>query len=167
MFGCLACGDFGELGLGVVFVADLVVDFVIDLFDLADAGLFFAATGLTGVLNSLSPPNVKLISLIGETEDVFPADLRDADLVADLVAERLLVLVADFLRIDDGVVLSLDDALGRGVLLIGLVADFLAGVALVRAAIFARLYVNIEQIGNLETVTAFGKVELLLCGTQT
>lgn len=90
-----------------------------------------------GVLNSISPLFVMLISLIGET-DVLPVDLR-----ADLLADGLDFLAVDdfeadcfgfdeLLRTDAGVDLLsvVDNDFGLGVPLIAFEADFLEGVAL-------------------------------------
>lgn len=117
-------------------VADFLVEVLLDLVELADFRLT-ALAGLTGVLNSCSTaPTVKLISLIGDTDDLF---LSAFDFLVDcvLLAERFDLLTdeeAVFFLIDDGVVLAFED-LGLGVPLIGLEA-LLAGVAVCLAILF-------------------------------
>lgn len=117
------------------FVADFFVEVLLDLVELADFRLA-ALAGLTGVLKSCSTvPAVKLISLIGDTEDLLLAAfdfLEDCVLLVDLF--DLLAEVEAFFLIEAGVVLAFVD-LGLGVPLIGLEA-LLAGVAVCLAILF-------------------------------
>lgn len=112
---------------------DLLPEVRLDLAELAGLLLLVLdEDGLVGVLKSgCSPaPNVKLSSLIGETEDLL---LAVVGFLEDCVfeVERFALLLEEaelFFFIDVGVVLAFDD-LGLGVPLIGFEADLLAGVA--------------------------------------
>lgn len=148
LFGLAGLDDVLDAGLGLGLVLDdlLAERLAAVLVDLAElAGFLLAAlAGLLGVLKSGSVVTVvKLSSLMGETDDLllavdFLEELDDA-LVADL-----FVFAAEdegFFFIEEGVVLALDDAFGRGVPFIGLDARF-AGVVVVCLAIVDQLCVS-------------------------
>lgn len=117
-------------------LADLLA--AVLLVDFAELGglLLAALAGLTGVLKSaplVTSAPTKLVSLMGETEDLLLADgfLDEADLEVDRLA--LLADAVERFLIEAGVVLALDD-LGLGVPLMGL-DERLAGVVVVCLAI--------------------------------
>lgn len=115
--------------------AAVVEVLLLDLAELAGF-LLVALAGLVGVLKSRSPrPNVKLSSLMGDTEDL--SLVAVGFLVEDLVADRFALLVDElavlFFFIEAGVVFALDD-FGLGVPLMGF-DDLLAGVAVCLAIV--------------------------------
>lgn len=119
--------------------AGALVDLAVEL-----GGLFLAALDLLGVFNgvlvSISPPAVKLNSLIGDTEDLLLARDFLADAVFLLEVGRFLLVEAElFFLIGVGVVLALDVAFGLGVPLMGFEALF-AGVGVCLAIVTWYIY---------------------------